>query len=260
MIRRFNYTARKRIKKKDVSIEILDDSINPVSFNACFADLAPYALEPAARVFVEVYRGTSFMRFPFGTVESIVPPADRRLSEIEGSRFSRFRVKVVDDDTGRLLAATATLSPDKPRQNKAEPLLPSDQIDLVNQIWKLKFDDVEGVMLQLNERIEGIDTIANDPRFRSLVLPAVVREVLTYIIFVRKAEDADDDEESPWSKWLEFVSTFYPEKYPGPCTENEENREEECLGWIDGAVEAFCTKHEWKELYQTAARRGSPHG
>jgi len=259
MIRRFNYTDRKRIKNKDVSIA-LDDSTNPVSFNACF-DLAPYALDPAARVFVEVYRGASFMRFPFGTVERSVLPADRRLPDFEGGRFSSFRVKVVvDDDSGRLLATTATLSPDKPRQNEAEPLLHLHQTDLVNQIWKLNFDG-EGVELQLNRRIEGIDGIAkNDPGFRSLVFPAVVREVLTYIIFVRKEEDADDDEESPWSKWLKFVSTFYPEKYPGPCTEEEESREEEFLEWIDGAVEAFCSRQEWKKLYQTAARWGSPHG
>lgn len=258
MIRRFNYTARKRINNKDVSIT-LDDSTNPVSFNACF-DLAPYALEPAARVFVEVYRGASFMRFDFGTVERIVPPADRRLSEIEGVRLSRFQVKVVDDDTGRLLAANATLSPDKPLQNEAEPLLPLHQTDLGNQIWKLKFDG-EGVELQLNGRIEGIDGIAkNDQGFRSLVFPAVVREVLTYVIFVRKEEEADDDEESPWSKWLKFVSTFYPEKYPGPCTEKEEGREEEFFEWIDEAVEAFCSKQEWKKLYQTTARWRSPHG
>lgn len=259
MIRRFNYTARKRIKNKDVSIA-LDDSTNPVSFNAVHFDLAPYALEPAARVFVEVYRGTSFMRFDFGTVQKVVPPEDRRLSEIEGGRFSRFRVKIVDDDTGRLLASTATLSPDKPRQNEAEPLLHLHQTDLVNQIWKLHFDG-ESVVLQLNGRIEGIDRIAkNDPGFRSLVFPAVVREVLTYVIFVRKEEDADDDEESSWSKWLKFVSTFYPEEYPGPCTEKDESRQEEFLEWIDGAVEAFCSKQEWKKLYQTAAHWRSPHG
>jgi len=257
MIRRFNYTDRKRIENVSIA---LDDSTNPVSFNACF-DLDPYVLEPAARVFVDVYRGTSFMRFDFGTVERIVPPADRRLSEIEGVHLSRFRVKVVDDDdSGRLLAATATLSPDKPRQNEAEPLLPLHQTDLGNQIWKLHFGD-EGVELQLNGRIEGIDGIAkNDQGFRSLVFPAVVREVLTYVIFVRKEEEADDDEESPWSKWLKFVSTFYPEKYPGPYTEKEEGREEEFLEWIDEAVEAFCSKQEWKKLYQTAARWGSPHG
>jgi len=258
MIRRFNYTDRKRIKNKDVSIA-LDDGTNPVSFKACF-NLAPYALEPAARVFVEVYRGASFMRFNFGTVESIVPPEDRQLSEIEGGRFSHFRVKVVDDDTRRLLAATATLRPDNPLQNEAEPLLHLHQTDLGNQIWKLNLDG-ESVVLQLNGRIEGIDRIAkNDQGFRSLVFPAVVREVLTYIIFVRKEEDADDDEESPWSKWLKFVSTFYPEKYPGPCTEKEEGHEEEFLEWIDGAVEAFCSKQGWRKLYQTAARWGSPYG
>ncbi len=258
MIRRLNYTDRKRIRHSSVSIA-LDNSTNPVSFNARF-DLESYTLEPAARVFVEAYRGNSFMRFDFGTVGKPVPPSNRQLSEIEGGNFSRFRVKVVDDDSGRLLAATTTLSPDKNQHDELEPLLPLHLVELGNQVWKLHFDS-EGVRLQLNRRIERIDEIAkNDPGFRALVFPAVVRDVLTYIIFVEKEEDAEEDEWSPWNKWLKFVSGFYPDTYPGPWREESRTDEESHLEWIDGAVGAFCSKCKIKELYQKTARWRSSRG
>lgn len=243
MIRRFNYTSRSRIGLSDAVITF-DPSTKPLSFDARL-NLDRYDLAPAARVFVEAYRGNSFMRFDYGTVEALVPPADRRLLEIEGDRFSRFRVKVVDRDSGRLFAVSAQISPGADSHEGLEALLPLHLTDTGSQIWRLKFHD-EGVRLELNRRKDGIQKRGE---FRALVFPSVVREVLHYIVFVekREVEEPEDSEKSPWGKWLEFVSGFYPEEYPGPCGEGDGEDVRVFLDWIEGAVEAFCDKNRIAE-------------
>ena len=244
MIRRFNYTSRSRIRKSDAVITF-DASTKPLSFDARL-NLDDYPLEPTARVFVEAYRGNSFMRFDYGTVEALVPPENRLLLEIEGDKFSRFRVKVVDEDSGRLFAVSSQLTPAADSHEGLEALLPLHLTDTGNQIWRLKFHD-EGVRIELNQHKDGIQ---KTPEFRSLVFPSVVREVLQYIVFIEKQEreeEPEDGEMSPWNKWLEFVSGFYPEEYPGPYRETDNADVQNFLEWIEGAVEDFCAKNRIAE-------------
>lgn len=245
MIRRFNYTSRARIRKSDAAITF-DATTKPLSFDARL-NLEEYDLEPTAKVFVEAYRGNSFMRFDYGTVEALVSPGNRRLLEIEGDRFARFRVKVVDEDSGRLFAVSSQLTPGggDPR-DRLEALLPLHLTDTGSQIWRLKFEN-EGVRLELNQRKDGIE---KRPEFRALVFPSVVREVLSYVVFIErhdKEEEPDDGEKSPWGKWLEFVSGFYPEEYPGPYRESDDADAQTFLDWIEGAVEAFCARNKMDE-------------
>lgn len=244
MIRRFNYTSRSRIRKSDAVITF-DASTKPLSFDARL-NLDNYPLEPTARVFVEAYRGNSFMRFDYGTVEALVLPENRRLLEIEGDKFSRFRVKVVDKDSGRLFAVSSQLIPAADSHEGLEALLPLHLTDTGNQIWRLKFHD-EGVRLELNRHKDGIQKRGE---FRALVFPSVVREVLSRIVFIEKhekEEEPEDEEKTSWGKWLEFVSGFYPEEYPGPYRETDDADVQNFLDWIEGAVEAFCAKNKIAE-------------
>ena len=64
MIRRLNYTSRMRIPKSDAII-VFDETTKPLSFNAEI-NLGSYFFQPTAKVFVEAYRGNSFMRVVLG--------------------------------------------------------------------------------------------------------------------------------------------------------------------------------------------------
>ena len=81
-IRRINSTGRKKILREDARIFIRSDSDGVLSFDATL-NLTDYGLPDDANVFVEVYRQTSFMRFPHGTVATPQPPhrLARRLTE-----------------------------------------------------------------------------------------------------------------------------------------------------------------------------------
>lgn len=244
MIRRFNYTSRARINKSDAVITF-DTSTKPLSF-AARLNLDGYNLEPTARVFVEAYRGNSFMRFDYGTVQALAPSASRQLLEIEGDEFSRFRVKIVDGESGKLLAISPQLSPGGDSQDQREALLHLCLADTGNQVWRLKFEN-EGVRLELNRHKDGIQ---KKPEFRALVFPSVIREVLSHIIFIEKQEreeGPEDGEKSPYGKWLEFVSGFHPEEYPGPYRETDDKDVQDFLDWIERAVEAFCAKNKIAE-------------
>ena len=82
MIRRLNYTGRIRIRRKDIRIKVRDEG-GKLEFDADLARLADYSLPPESLVFVEAYRQTSWMRFPFGRVGAIESPSQRRLDGFE---------------------------------------------------------------------------------------------------------------------------------------------------------------------------------
>jgi hypothetical protein len=122
---------------------------------------------PNARVFVEAYYRTSFMRFDCGSVASFAPPADRRLTEIDGTNVLRFRVKVVDDHRIVAVADDIVVSAEKPEASGRMPLLPVNfSEDLGQQAWQVVFES-SGPVLALNSRIDGIRDIAATPRFRA---------------------------------------------------------------------------------------------
>jgi hypothetical protein len=116
MLRRFNYTGRKKIKQEDVPIQLIGKG--PVlEFEADFASLTKYEIPADAKLFVEAYERAAYMRFDFGTVGSISTPtrAERLLTEFEGSDAIRFRVKVVDaGHEGQLLAEADGIFPRTP--------------------------------------------------------------------------------------------------------------------------------------------------
>lgn len=263
MIRRFNYTQRVRIIPADAAIT-LDDSTEPISFNVRFA-LTQYNLQATAGVFIEAYRGNSFMRFACGTVANIQLPENRQLTEIEGADFARFRVKVVDTDTMKLVATTPTFRPahgggsDDNETKQVETLLHSKTTDLNNGIWKLKFSD-EVITLLLNERIDDISRMAETKHtFRSVIFPQIVREILTRMIFVEQytvSEKDEDEDDTVWANWLQFIRDCgMPEEYPGPWRENSEPQD--LLEWIETAVDCFCARYKIMAVYRDATRKGS---
>src|SRR5438477_4242186 len=141
MIRRFNYTGRKKIVRDDVAIILTSDgSVKGFEANLSALGDSKYNLPKDARLFVEAYERTAYMRFDFGTTGTITPPPReaRLLTEFEGSNGIRFRVKVVDCAHDAQLLAEADgilpLTPEESEQNKL-PLLPVRSEDLGQEVW-----------------------------------------------------------------------------------------------------------------------------
>ena len=113
MIRKFNYTGRKKILRSHVKIDLLRDNKGERFFNAGLK-IAEMALPANAHVYVEAYHRTAYQRFGFGTVSERKIPEDRRLSNFSDSTIPLFRVKVVDRSGthGKILAAIDKIRPE----------------------------------------------------------------------------------------------------------------------------------------------------
>jgi hypothetical protein len=241
MIRRFNYTGRKKILREDVPFALT--GAKPVwGFNVDLGKLTTYDLPHDARVYVEAYEQASYMRFDFGMVSAIsTPSADARLlTEFEGSDGVRFRVKVVDASPEAKLLAEADgilpLSPEEAEQNKL-PLLPVRHHNLHQEIWRIDFEDgtQNRPTLLISEQIPDRIAFVRSPAFTAMAWPALFREILTRILLIEKHYEVDDPDD--WrSMWLLFARTFVP----GSSVPKDADTAND---WINDIITAFCEKN-----------------
>lgn len=246
MIRKFNYTGRRKIPRSNVSIELrtLEDGV--FSFEASLS-LIELHLPREAEVTVEAYRGTSLMRFTFGTVGDLIAPANKVLERLPPGGIPLFRVKAVLD--GRIIALADRIVPriDASESKDRLCLLPVEFIELDDLVWRLDMSDSQPI-LQVNSSIEGIrETVRSDSIFFALVYPEIVRQVLRHILVTENYGDEEGDPDDWQSNWIRFAQEL-PEVSQLPAR-NLVTFEQDKEYWIDEAVRAFCRKWSVKERF-----------
>jgi len=255
-IRRFNYTGRKRISLKDAKIYLKQDENKTIKFDAVLS-LTDYDLPDEASVSVEAYRQTSWMRFPCGKVEDIQLPTEEHLLDFDSPEGVLFRVRVTsqDEPVGLLLAEADQIRPRLPEDDDENSIsiLPAKPDDsLGDQIFRVDFSDRP--ILLINSRIGEWRSIALDPVFIALVLPAAMREILTRILRIDGYSDTENLTE--WrSQWLSF-SLSLPGVTDLPVDEDEEDRMDD---WIEEAVASFCRRFDmYRHFKQYWTEESSP--
>ena len=246
-LRTFNYTNRRRISRDDARITIREES-GRNSFDAVLR-LADLNLPPDARVFVEAYRQTQYMRFDFGQVGALHGRSDRLLRDFDSMEGVLFRVKVVSagDPFGLLLAEADQIRPRKPSDQDENriPLLPviPDE-NMGEEIWALEFD-AHQTLLKVNAMLGDWRGIARDPVFIALVYPSAFRLILWRILLQEKHRDTEDADD--WrSCWLRFAVGL-----PGVGQPPTDDDDEAALDdWIDSAASSFCRRHSMRATYQ----------
>lgn len=240
MLRKLNFTERTKIPRANVYVALCRDDDGVLVFDPRLS-LETLPVASSARVFIEAYYRTSFMRFDCGSVGAFSVPGDRRLTEMGRTSVVRFRVKIVDDSEGehRIVAVAddMVVSAEKPDAGGRVPLLPvnfSDELD--QQPWQISFEP-NGPVLELNNRIEDIRNVArNDAAFLALVYPAAVREVFTRILLVDRHDGSDEGDEW-WSLWLRWAARYNVPPLP--------HDDDEKRLWIDDVVRAFCASQRF---------------
>jgi len=248
MIRRFNFTGRRKIPRSRLSIFHYATPDGVPAFDAAL-DLASLALPPESKIFIEAYRRNYLRRFACGTVAQPRWPRGQTLDGLDALSFVLFRVKVVDG-RGRILAAADRILPRRSEEEEAGKryLLPVEFADLGNVIWRL---DLEGEWpsLLLNSRIDPIREIARaDESFRALVYPEVVRQILHHIVIVEDHTDPDTDPDDWMSLWLRFALSLMGRKSLPPSGGDEQVVLDKGR-WIDDAVDAFCASQHVVERF-----------
>lgn len=203
--------------------------------------LARYRFPESAAVIIEAYRQLELVRFEFGTVGRLVPPADVRLSEFGTLSGLKFRIKVVSTDSpqGRLLGVADRISPRNEQQQSLPrvPLLAVRAQDLGREVWRLDFSDEP--LLLVNPRVIPRKQLVESVEFQTLVLPEILRSILNRILLVERVRTPDDSDD--WtSRWLRFA-----ESMPGVGKVPEADDPEADLDWIDAAIGSFC---RWRNV------------
>jgi hypothetical protein len=248
MLRKLNFTERVKIPRSSVRVTLRRDDSDTLVFDPQIS-LEGIDTVRGARVFIEAYYRTSFMRFDCGSVESFAPPADRRLTGIDRTSLVRFRVKIVKDHRIIAVADDLLVSEHVPQTAGRMPLLPVNFSDtLGQQAWRVVFEST-GPLLELNNRIDNVKEVAKrDAAFFALVYPAAVRAVLTQILLVDERH-AHEDEDEWWSLWLRWAARYSSTPLPA-------DRDESAF-WIDEVVAAFCSEQVTIDRWRAARAEGA---
>jgi len=250
MIRKFNYTGRKKIKRSHVGIDILRDSDGRRFFNYRL-QLDEMALPENAHIYVEAYHRTAYQRFDCGTVGRRRIPPVRRLDAFSEQTVPLFRVKVVDRSGahGKILASLDRIRPERVDAIPAggHSLLFVEYEDLGQTVWMLDLDG-NWPVLRLNRRAEDISLVASsDSRFLALVYPEVLRRILTRVLIEDEHSDPDCDDDWP-SLWLKLACTLPGMTPPPPVGRSDQE------AWIDRAVETFSANHNLLDLFNQSVQ------
>jgi hypothetical protein len=247
LIRRINFTGRRRLARGDVSVRLTSGEDGRYQAAVSFS-LEKYGLPSSARVFVEAYRQTSWQRFDFGTVAVPVPAATPILREFGTAQGVRFRVRVVGADASeeapRVLALVDDLRPlASPEMKGGFSLLPVDWGDLEEHTWRLEIDDETGPLLRVSRTlVPDREAFVGSREFVSLVLPAVLHRVIERALL--QAGDTHETGSEGWAgDWLRLARGWQgvrsqPER--GTASDLTDDEED----WVAEVVEAFSRAHQ----------------
>jgi hypothetical protein len=231
-MRCFNYTNRIRILKDDIEVRVSHDSDRPPVFDISL-ELEDYELPSEAQIFAEAYRSTRWMRFDLGRVGLISGTHNRELAAFDDADNLRFRVKVVDPETGKLLALAQGVTPFSDEEGNKEgqaSILPVRSTDLKENgvCWKLEYGE-QDVTLLIERGLGGKELVVRSALFQNLILPNVMREILRQLVSSNEWDEEGEDMDDWRSKWLRFVKLLggrMPDK--GEGADNED--------WVDDSV------------------------
>jgi hypothetical protein len=118
VIRKINFTGRKKIKRTNVRVDILRDAEGRRLFKL-HLELSDHRLPSNAHICAEAYHRTGYQRYDFGSLSNQKSPEDRRLRRFSDATLPLFRVKVVDRTSahGRILAALDKIRPESRVRN-----------------------------------------------------------------------------------------------------------------------------------------------
>ena len=251
MPRRFNFTGRKKILRKHIRIQLDCSPGYSPRFDAEF-DFNEYSFADDDDIVIYAYTGQSKIEsFSFGKCGEIRQPQHTWLNDFVESDDIKFRVLVTaaDYNQGLLRGRADGIRPGNLDEDQVS-LLSLGRSKLKEECWTLDFPDVatDPVRLLIDEDIRDYKVFASTSEFRGLVLPQVLRQILTTICF--RDVDYDRSDSSDWrARWI-----IFGEGLAGELSDNDNN--DAVQQWIDDVVERFVAKAKFKsKLINT--QRGS---
>ena len=247
--RNFNYTGRMLITQECIDARLSEIYRKAPLLEMEFSwDMKPALNEipPGAKLFVDVGKDMSFMRFDYGTFGNPVSPDNVSLSELDSWTSASFVVRVVDG--GNLLAASKkhTVSIAQPDLKSRRSLIIADYEDLGERPWKLEvYEEIELPKLVFNQKwwdaaMDSGKPLQEDSKVMGMIMPSVFEGMLNFLMISMKADLYRWYEDQTWKgAWIRFARGLLPENIPPSYEENETDESEflrDASEWIGNVV------------------------
>lgn len=253
MIRRFNPTKRLSLDGKDVQVLV---TLVPEPSVTVKWDPGDKRVPADGRVVLEATTSgsTQVLRYDWGTWAEPKLPSSTSLSEL-GSDVFRFAFKVVEPESGRILAASWNLRAEKDANKGSTDteslLVVVKKDDMGQELWTLEIRD-DGAYLNVNANIPAVDTTTRGPFFVALVYPSALRSVLRSALKSGVGEDGVE-----WANaWVKFAQGLDPISDEKLQVEDGADLSAEQEEWIDSVARSFCEKHRTLDEVRTALEGG----
>jgi hypothetical protein len=228
---RINSTGRRKIERGLTAFTVTELADGTAEFQARI-DLAPLNLPADGQVVVEAYRQSIHERFPFGTTGRIAPGEPTVLREL-GKNNILFRVKVVEPESGCLLASADRLAPAHEVEAGRRELLKVIFCELGQELWKTALHEDQPVLMVNRNIPDAKAKIRSDPFFQAMILPAALRQIML-MLWIEKADDEEEDEDGHWTtSWIRYAQQISGREKPDWSQDNEVS------DWIDDVCQAF---------------------
>jgi hypothetical protein len=236
MLTTINHTNRYGILKKDFTFETFETPSGGLEFNVALDCLDRDNFPSTAKIFVEAKANFTSQLFDCGTVSDFKQPEKRSLNELDHSVAVKFNVRIVDTShsLGLVLGLGEGFKANNDPDNEVE-LLPIVTHDLGQLPWKVDFSVVPHELVINNAIPNAIEIFKNNGSFKALVLPAALKEILTYCL---ASGSAGEDENS--KRWMLFAESLDPERPEDYDSEISER-------WIANVVSEFCMRFSWTQ-------------
>ena len=247
--RNFNYTGRMLITQECIDARLSEIHQKAPLLQMEFDWSMKPALEqipPNAKVFVDVGKDMSFMRFDYGTFGNPVSPDNVSLSELDSWTSASFVVRVVDG--GNLLAASKkhTVSIAQPDLKSRRSLIIADYEDLGERPWKLEvYEEIQLPKLVFNQKwwdaaMDSGKPLQEDSKVMGMIMPSVFEGMLNFLMISMKADLYRWYEDQTWKgAWIRFARSLLPENTPPSYEENETDEAQflqDASEWIGNVV------------------------
>lgn len=243
-----NSTGRKLIKKQHVLLGLKGPKEGPRE--VCISvELKEYKLPGNARIFFEASRQSTWMRFDLGTVAEPRMSEPLKLTELGSAQLTTFRLKIVEAEcesgpAARILAQADRISPDA----QADSLLAIEwnKESIGDELYRLEIGDP--TVLRINEQLfdgRHWTTLTETDAFRSLVLPSILRQILTHTLII---EYPNQEPQGHLALWITLAEKIFGAGACPKIPDDDGTRDpEEVDTWINRAVEGFCKTRKMRD-------------
>ena len=254
MFKKFNFTGKRKIiwkgNERDI-IANLDAHPNDENELTILLNLQRFPSSfDSAEVIIEIYYGSQINQHKIGIFKDVSNNFEKKIDVSDfPAELLKLRLKIIETESGKLLASADRISPDVITFDKEEKeknkFFQSSLFNFkpaeIGQPFTVKVQADDRPIVRLNKELNLKNRLITDKFLQSLLLTAILKEVLLKYLLT------DDFNDDIWkNKILQFSEKISGSNIPERGEDyNSIPQTEDLIDWIDEVCEAFSSTHKF---------------